>query len=180
MDETLVVLLHNWAASQSLLTTAVELVAEYGVFVLPISLVILWVRAEGMTATRQAILTGCGAALIAFGLGLILELTLGRPRPFVELGFAPLIQHVADSSFPSDHTLTGVALIGPLLWTLPRAGWLLLAWALIVGAARVAAGLHHPSDILGSAALALALDVLVWILILPRGMQLWSDRQSRA
>ena len=71
---------------------------------------------------------------------------------------------MADSSFPSDHTLTGVALIGPLLWALPRAGRLLLAWALIVGAARVAAGLHHPSDILGSVALALVLDVLVWFL----------------
>jgi undecaprenyl-diphosphatase len=179
MDETLVALLHDWAASQSLLTTAVDLVAEYGVLVLPIALVLIWVRADGMSAPRQGILTGCVAALIAFGLGLVLERTLGRPRPFVELGFAPLIEHVADSSFPSDHTLTGVALIGPLLWTLPRAGWSLLVWALIVGAARVAAGLHHPSDILGSAALALALDVLVWFLILPRALHFWSSRQSR-
>jgi len=180
MDETLIALLHDWAASQPLLAAIVELVAEYGIFVLPVALVVAWVRTDALSRPRQGVLAGCLAALIAFGLGLVLERTLGRPRPFIELGFTPLIAHVADSSFPSDHTLTGVALIGPLLWTLPRVGWWLLVWALIVGAARVAAGLHHPSDILGSAVLALALDAVVWVLVIPRGLAVWTHRRPRA
>jgi undecaprenyl-diphosphatase len=180
VDETLVARLHDWAASQQLTATLVELVAAYGIFVLPVALVVVWILADGFSRPRQGVFVGCVAALIAFGLGLVLERVLARPRPFVELGFTPLLAHVADSSFPSDHMFTGVALIGPLLWTLPRAGWLLFLWALIVGAARVAAGLHHPSDILGSAALALGLDALVWFLVLPRALARASHRRRPA
>jgi undecaprenyl-diphosphatase len=171
-DQALVALLHDVVASQPVAGTIARVIAEYGIFVLPAALIVVWASADGMSRPRQGVLTGCVAALIAFGLGLVLERTLGRPRPFVELGFTPLIAHVADSSFPSDHMLTGVALIGPLLWTLPRIGWLLLLWAVIVGAARVAAGLHHPSDILGSVALALAIDALVWFLVIPPALTL--------
>jgi len=165
VDESLVSALHNLVTSRPLLGSVVELIAEYGIFVLPIALVLVWVRTDSSSRARRGVVAGCVAAVIAFGLGFVLERTLGRPRPFVELGFSPLIAHVADSSFPSDHTLTGVALVGPLLWTLPKVGWMLLLWALVVGVARVAAGLHHPSDILGSAALALALDAVVWLLV---------------
>jgi len=176
MDESLVSFLNQWATSQPSLSAVVELIAQYGVFVLPVAVIVVWVRADGLNRPRQGVLAGCMAALSAFAVGLVLERTLGRARPFVELGFTPLIAHVADSSFPSDHTLTGVALIGPLLWTLPRVGWPLLLWTLVVGAARVAAGLHHPSDILGSVALALALDALVWVLFIPRATHIWRHR----
>jgi undecaprenyl-diphosphatase len=176
MDESLVSFLNQWATSQPLLSAVVELTAQYGIFVLPIAVVVVWVRADGTSRPRQGVVAGVVAAVLAFGLGLVLERTLGRARPFVELGFTPLVAHVADSSFPSDHTLTGVALIGPLLWTLPRVGWSLLLWTLVVGAARVAAGLHHPSDILGSIALALALDALVWVLVVPRALEIWRHR----
>jgi undecaprenyl-diphosphatase len=176
VDEALVARLHDWAVSQPLTATIVELVAEYGIFLLPLALVVVWVSADGFSRPRQGVFAGCVAALVAFALGLVLERSLARPRPFVELGFTPLIAHVADSSFPSDHMFTGVALIGPLLWTLPRVGWLLFLWAMIVGTARVAAGLHHPSDILGSAALALALDALVWFFVVPRASAIASHR----
>jgi hypothetical protein len=113
--------------------------------VLPLALVVVWLRSESMSKPRQAIVTGVGTAALAFCLGLVLERSLDRARPFVELGFTPLVAHVADASFPSDHTLTGAALVGPLLWCEPRVGVLLVVWALVVGVARVAAGLHHPS-----------------------------------
>ena len=119
-------------------------------------------------------------ALVAFLLGLVLERTLSRPRPFVELGFQPLFAHAADSSFPSDHTLAGVALVGPLLGPARRLGVVLVVWALVVGLARVAAGVHYPSDVLGSAVLALVLDGLVWTLLRPVldrfNLQRWDAR----
>src|SRR5215831_6723015 len=94
MDETVVAVLHNWAVSQSPLPGIVELVAEYGIFLLPVTLLVVWVRADGFSEPRRGVLAGCMAALIAFGMGLVLERTLGRPHPFVELGFTPLIAHL--------------------------------------------------------------------------------------
>jgi undecaprenyl-diphosphatase len=131
--------------------------------------VAVWlVEGRSQAARRRTVLAGCLAAVVAICLGLVLERTLARPRPFVALGLAPLIPHAQDSSFPSDHTLVGVALVGVLAWRLPRLGLWLLGWALLVGAARVMALLHYPSDILGSAALALGLDVIAWRVVLSR------------
>jgi len=167
MDSLLALRLHEWVGAQPWQETFVVLMAQYGVFALPVALAIVWIRSDSSDGQRLAILVGSVAALVAFGLGLVLERTLGRPRPFVELGFAPLLAHAADSSFPSDHTLTGVALVGALVWRAPRAGGVLILWAVLVGLARAAAGLHYVSDVIGSAVLALVIDGLAW-LIVPR------------
>lgn len=168
MDAQTVISLHQWASSQAWPASLVVFIAQMGIFVLPVVCAVawFWARADGHRL-REAIIAGCVAAVLAFAIGLVLERTLHRPRPFLELDFAPLFPHADDSSFPSDHTLVGVAFVGPLLWRAPRFGSALVAWALVVGLARVAAGVHYPSDILGSAVLALGLDALVWY-ALPR------------
>jgi undecaprenyl-diphosphatase len=157
-----VLTLHDWASSSPALTSAVVLIALYGIWVLPLALALGWFwPASGRTERRQAIIAGCLAAAVALGIGQVLERTLDRPRPFVALGFTPLVPHVADASFPSDHTMAGVALVSPLLWsTSPRTGALLLIWALVVGVSRVAVGLHYASDVFASALLGLVLGGL--------------------
>src|SRR5207237_1967379 len=133
-----------------------------------LALVMMWFRANGpVDRCRDAILVGVVTAGLALALGLVLERTLSRPRPFVELGFQPLFPHAADSSFPSDHTLIGVALVGPLVVAARRLGSSLILIALAIGFARVAAGVHYPSDILGSAVLGLVVDLLVWLITRP-------------
>jgi undecaprenyl-diphosphatase len=168
VDTSVVIALHQWAAAQAWLTNLVVLIAQNGIVVLPVAVVVLWLwpRAYG-DWVREPIIAGCAAAVLAFATGLVLERVLHRPRPFLELGFTPLFPHADDSSFPSDHALVGIALVAPLLWRALVPGSALVAWALVVGLARVAAGVHYPSDILGSAVLALVLDALVWF-ALPR------------
>ena len=163
VDDVITLSLHQVVVAQVWLATAAVLLADYGVFVLPAMMVVLWFWPEqSLPFRRGAIVTGCLAACVAIGLGLVLERTLSRPRPFVALGFTPLIPHVSDSSFPSDHTLTGVALIAALAVRSTWMGVLLFGWALLVGTARIAAGLHYTSDILGSALLALVLAQAAW------------------
>jgi undecaprenyl-diphosphatase len=181
VDVAVALELHRLASSQTWLAGLVVVLANYGIYVLPLALVIMWFRANGPAdRCRDAILVGVVTAGLALALGLVLERTLSRPRPFVELGFQPLFPHAADSSFPSDHTLIGVALVGPLLVASRKLGGMLVVWALIVGLARVAAGVHYPSDILGSAVLALVLDALVWVLTRPMrdrlNLQRWDAR----
>jgi undecaprenyl-diphosphatase len=157
-----VLTLHDWASSSPALTSVVVLIALYGIWVLPLTLALGWFwPASGRLERRRSIVAGCLAAAVALGLGQVLERTLDRPRPFVALGFTPLVPHVADASFPSDHTMAGVALVSPLLWSAsPRTGALLLIWALVVGVARVAVGLHYASDVFASALLGLVLGGL--------------------
>lgn len=68
-------------------------------------------------------------------------------RPFVALHLHPLIPHIADNSFPSDHlAATGLA----VMYLLPRSRPLAIAAtvvAIFLGAARIQAYLHWPLDI---------------------------------
>jgi len=72
------------------------------------------------------------------------------PRPFVTDHVTPLFAHAPDNGFPSDHALAASLLGFTLAAYSRRVGAVLLVIALAVGAARVAAHVHHPIDIAGS------------------------------
>lgn len=107
-------------------------------------------------AQKKMVLFAVPAGLLTYVLGLIAGLLYTDPRPFVIGHFAPLIQHVADNGFPSDHTLLAASLamvgmywnkwLGVILWTI----------AILIGIARVYVGLHHQIDIAMSMIIAVA------------------------
>ncbi len=73
-----------------------------------------------------------------------------NPRPFVVDHFIPLIPHVANNGFPSDHALL-VGWIAAFLYPFDRRVSLaLFLIALLVGVSRVYVGVHHPIDIIAS------------------------------
>ena len=72
------------------------------------------------------------------------------PRPFISDNITPLIHHAADNGFPSDHTALTAFLGFLVLMYSRKLGIALLIIALLVGSARVAAGIHHPIDIVGA------------------------------
>lgn len=95
----------------------------------------------------------------AFILSRLVSWLYFNPRPFVVGQFVPLIAHAADNGFPSDHTLL-LSAVAMLFWRANR--WASIGlWILVVlvGAARVAAGVHHPIDILGSMAISIVVAV---------------------
>ena len=155
MDEAAVLALHARVVSQEIVAQSVSLIAQYGIFVLPAAFAVLcFAHPSDLRTKRAVLLAGVLSFILAFLLSFGIGLVLDRPRPFVALGIPPLFPYPADSSFPSDHTLLGIALVGPLVWRWPRVGIWLAAWTLLVGLARVAAAVHYPSDVIGSALLA--------------------------
>jgi undecaprenyl-diphosphatase len=82
------------------------------------------------------------------------------PRPFVEGNFTPLLPHAADNGFPSDHTLLGAAIAFTIFHFNKKLGMFLLYLAVLVGASRVLAGVHHAFDIAGSIIIVGAIYVL--------------------
>jgi len=126
------------------------------VYLVPAVLLALWFAGgqPRRSAAVMALIAGDGALLA----NQLIALVGYRPRPFVAgIGHA-FLQHVADSSFPSDH-VTVLAATGFALWSaraaLGRApGAVLLVAALAVGWARVYLGVHYPGDVIGALAVA--------------------------
>ena len=89
-------------------------------------------------------------------------------RPFIVDHIAPLIAHVPDNAFPSDH-LAACGLAVAFLIDRSRAlAILAVLCAVAIGYARIAAALHWPIDIVGGfvlgAAAMLAADALLRLL----------------
>ena len=159
------------------------------IFFWPLLLLMVWgipmswrrrtLRPEAMELLqerRAAVLWVAGACLIAYGLNLLIEQFVFEPRPFVSHQVHLLIAHVADASFPSDHTAWSFAVVGMLLWAFlprlfPRRGmhegkrlvdvglrrqllmFLVVAGVMggAIGVARVFVGVHYPDDIVAGA-----------------------------
>ena len=87
---------------------------------------------------------GCGVFAI------VLAKVCGRlyfsPRPFTQ-GVIPLFSHEPDNGFPSDHTVLCAALAALTFSVSRKIGVGLFVLAGVVGASRVASGIHSPLDI---------------------------------
>jgi len=88
-----------------------------------------------------------------------------RPRPFETLeGIQQLINHNGGESFPSGHASFSFAMATAVSFFSPRAGVVVFIFAAITSLARVAAGVHFPSDIAAGAAIGAGSAFLVrWI-----------------
>jgi membrane-associated phospholipid phosphatase len=88
--------------------------------------------------------------IISIVLAKIGNIFIHDPRPFIQGHFDALIVSSHDNGFPSDHVLLA-AFIGFVILSRSRLlGAILLFVALAIGLARMAAGVHHSWDVLGS------------------------------
>ena len=95
------------------------------------------------------------------------------PRPFVVGHFTPLILHKPNNGFPADHVLWSAAtgaIMFPSNKYLSLTLWLL---TILVGAARIHAGIHYPIDIVGNVVVAIAVAAIVYLFI--RRMKVFRD-----
>lgn len=99
---------------------------------------------------REMLIRGAIILPFAYVLALIVRHFWYDPRPFVTGGFAPLIPHAADNGFPSDHALLAAALAAAVGFSSRKIAASMWVITLLIGLARVAAGVHHWSDIAGS------------------------------
>jgi undecaprenyl-diphosphatase len=122
---------------------------------------------------REFLLAALFIGAVAYLLSKAGNLFIDSPRPFLLTGVPPLIPSSTDNGFPSDHTLL-LAFMSALVFLVnKRAGALFLALAVVVGLARVYAGVHHLLDVIGSLVIV-ALALLLYLLVIA----LW--RRGRA
>ena len=100
------------------------------------------------------LLTAVVAGLLAVVLTKTASALYFDPRPFT-LGVPALIPHDPDNGFPSDHVVLSVTAAFLALVGTRWIGLGLFFLALIVGIARVLAGLHAPVDVVAGAVIGI-------------------------
>ena len=140
----------------SVIVSVAVVLAQYTIFLIPVTFAALWLwgRAEG----RAGLLLAFVGAEVALGFNQITALLWYHPRPFAVPIGRTLVEHAADSSFPSDHvTFLVAAGLGLLAWTrYRRPAVAVLALALPVAWARLFLGVHFPLDMVGAVPVACA------------------------
>lgn len=99
-------------------------------------------------------------SVIAFPLSYLIAKLLSKfindPRPFTVEHIHPLIPHIADNGFPSDHTLLTATIAAVVFSYYRNLGVILFILALAIGEARVMAQIHHQIDIFGAFLISIA------------------------
>lgn len=115
---------------------------------------------------RQMVITALLSACVAFGIGSVLSHLFYRDRPFIQHTVNQLIEHSANASFPSDHSI-GAFVIATAIWLFRKKDgiiWLILA--AMVSFSRVWNGVHYPSDVITGALIAVISSIMIDQIIL--------------
>ena len=154
LNQSLFLLLNAGPGASDVAIAAARFLADRLIWLLPAGLVIGWLR--GSPATRHVLMAATVSGLAGLLINQLIGVIWYHPRPF-EIGVGRvLIEHVRDSSFPSDHLTLIWAVAFRLLWhdQSRRAGWTVAVLGVPVAWARVYLGVHFPLDMLGSALVA--------------------------
>lgn len=156
LNQSLFLLLNAAPGASEIVVETARFLADSLIWVVPAGLILGWMR--GSSATRQVLIAATVSGLAGLLINQLIGLVWYHPRPF-EAGIGQTqIQHVQDSSFPSDHlTLIWAIAFSLLLHEQPRlAGWALVLLGVPVAWARIYLGVHFPLDMLGAALVALS------------------------
>ena len=158
IDHSLTLNLNQWAQSNSgLITMASNDLVYLSILLGGVALLANLVKEISASSFSPALLiqqmkqavvhiaVPVGLAVVA---GEVISTIVARPRPFVDSqAIKAIFTHAADSGMPSSHTVFNIALGFAIFKVHQRWGALILGLALIAGVARVAAGVHYPTDI---------------------------------
>ncbi len=150
MNASIAQALNEFAVSTPWLTKATIFAAEGLGIVLLVGLVIFLFSHEHPRQGFHNIIVVLGAALAAYLLAGLIKYLYLSPRPFLELEMiTPLVEATyKNGSFPSGHAAFFMALAAALFFYHKRTAIIYATGALAIGIARVAAGVHWPTDVL--------------------------------
>ena len=99
---------------------------------------------------KQMILLSCVSMPLIYFISIIAAHFYYDPRPFVVGNFTPLIPHIPDNGFPSDHVLLTFSMAALFLTFLRKVSYILFPLVVVVAVSRVYVGVHHSIDVFGS------------------------------
>ncbi len=137
----------------------VKIVAKYFIVLSVVGTLVLLLRLKPASRKQYIAVLVIGGVLAGL-LAVIASQLYHNPRPFIQGNFMPLLPHDNDNGFVSDHTLLAATLGWAALVFSRKMGIALLLLAALIGASRMAAGLHHLIDVIGGFVCA---GIAVWL-----------------
>jgi undecaprenyl-diphosphatase len=118
-------------------------------------------RGSGIAGTLVLAVAVAVAAFAADSASFGVKDLFQRARPFEAHPQIHPLYAVHSSSFPAGHAATAFAGAAVLAYVVPRLAPLLFVIAALIGFSRVYVGVHYPTDVLGGAAIGLAVGAAV-------------------
>lgn len=154
----------SFAILENIMNTLIIFSAKY-LYLVVLVIAILYIALQSREKRKWILLLAIIALPLTYVIAKIGSFLYSDPRPFVVGHFVPLIPHSPDNGFPSDHALLTAAISSVLYANSRRIGAILWALTFVVGASRVAAGIHHSIDIVGSMLIAAATTYAVYFFL---------------
>lgn len=137
---------------------------EYLIFFVLLVFVLFALRGylrDGLMATKPYFYAILSSFVARFLVVSTFRFFYEHPRPFTALSLSSLLESTSNS-FPSGHTITIFSLAGAAWFFNRKLSYFLIVAGLLVGAARVAGGVHYPSDIAGGIILGILTGVIIY------------------
>jgi len=147
LNENIFYFLNSFAGKSALGDIAIYFLAEILPWLLVAGLIIYIFLAKDKRATGRLVAISLLSALIAWFLISLFKYNIHSPRPFETLNIKPVFLTEAGDSMPSGHATFLGALAIAIYCQKKRLGWLFILGALVVGLARIVAGIHWPLDV---------------------------------
>jgi undecaprenyl-diphosphatase len=165
MNQSLFFYLNNLAAKSAYFDKFVVFCAEYLAYFLLAVFFLLLFFSKKDRISKLKILIFSGFSLL-LSRGIITEVIryfYYYPRPFVNNAVHQLIFNETSGSFPSGHAAFFFALATAMIFVTRWRTWgvIFFLGAILMGLARVIAGIHWPYDIFGGALIGIISSVLV-------------------
>ena len=146
----------------------VQILAIFGakyLFILPLVIFVIYVFKIPRFLQKRVLVLSAISSVLTFLAVFLLGILYYNPRPFMVLGFDPLVFHIPDNGFPSEHAVY-TALIASIVYSFnPKAGTFLFFVSIIISLSRVYAGVYHIVDIIAGILLAIVMTYLAQIII---------------
>jgi undecaprenyl-diphosphatase len=159
MDYSFFKAINDTAGSLPFIDGIMRFLSQDAEYLFYLGIILYWFtrKRENRKMVTESLVSAC----LAFGIGMIVSHLVYRDRPFVTHHVHQLIDHAANASFPSDHSI-GAFVIATAIWLFrKKAGYVWLLLAACISISRIWNGVHYPFDVITGALLGVLSAVAV-------------------
>ncbi len=171
MNISIFYFLYDFSSKYDWLDCLIRFFAEPFIFIIiaVLTIALIWHSQvfRGDNSIKSLWSKGRGIAIIIFSTGLtyalanLLKLIIQTDRPFILLPDIHTLVSESGYAFPSGHSATIAAFAFGVFFKNKKIGYIALVAMILIGLARVAAGVHFPIDIMGGYALGFVVAFLL-------------------